>query len=246
MLAAFLLGLVGSLGHCVGMCSAVMLLVARNGAVSGWRMLIVHLGRVSAYAILGGLAGALAYGGGVGLPSMGHAHGAGSAGEAVLPGLRVAQGFLALAVAAMAVYLALALVGRAPSPEIVLARLSRRWGGAMRRLSSRAGRGTLALYLTGLLWGLLPCGLVLTALLTAMAAGSPWRGALAMLAFGLGTCPALLGVGVLAWRRPERPRLWPRHVAALVVLIFGAQTALRGLTAWGWVEHLFIGGLMVW
>lgn len=253
MLAAFLLGLIGSLGHCVGMCSGILLLIGRQGAVTGRRMLLVHLGRTSAYALLGWIAGAFGYSMGVGLPRLAHAHAmadhAGAPGSTLgmaLPGLRLAQGVLALGVAGMAVYLALALLGRARSPEVYLASLTRRWGRTMLRFSARRDSRGLELYAIGLLWGLLPCGLVLTGLLTAVAAGSPWPGALTMLAFGLGTWPALLGVGWLARHGLPMAAPWPRHAAALVVLLFGAQMAFRGLAAWGWVNHLYLGNMMVW
>lgn len=239
MLTAFFLGLAGSLSHCVGMCSAVMMLVGRGRAPSDPRLLVAQLGRLCSYAALGGLAGALGGGAGALLPHAGH-HAA-----APSPGLRLAQGGLALLMAATALYMALALLGRAPSPELALARLTRGWSRMMRRVGARPS-GWLGLYAAGLLWGLLPCGLVLTALLPAAAAGSPARGALAMLAFGLGTLPALLGVGWLGYTGRAAPWLWPRQAAALLVLLFGAQMALRGLAAWGWVGHLSIEGVMLW
>jgi sulfite exporter TauE/SafE len=236
MLAAFLLGLLGSLGHCVGMCGPIALLLGRGRPLGGRELALAHLGRVSTYGLLGagvGLLGLAARG-----PHMAHAHG-----DAAAPaGLTLAQGGLALVVAAAALYQALALLGRAPSPELLLAGLTRRWGRAMRRTG---GSGPLRLYAAGLLWGLLPCGLVLTALLTAVVAGSPVGGALAMLAFGAGTWPALLGVGWLA-RRAAGPLGWPRQLAALVVLLFGAQMGARGLAAWGVVGHLYLGSLMLW
>jgi hypothetical protein len=54
--------------------------------------------------------------------------------------------------------------------------------------------------LAGLLWGLLPCGLVYGALAAAAFAGSPASGAAAMLAFGIGTLPLLLGAGAVLAR----------------------------------------------
>lgn len=240
MLAALLLGLLGSLGHCVGMCGAVTLLLGRGRALGWGRLALAHLGRVTSYALLGaaaGLLGLAARG-----PHAGHGHGH----AAVPAGLTLAQGGLALVVAAAAVYQALALLGRAPSPEILLAGLTRRWGRAMRGAGGVAGRGPLGVYAAGLLWGLLPCGLVLTALLAAAVAGSPVAGAVAMLAFGLGTLPAHLGLGLLARRAPAVPLAWPRHAAALVVLLFGAQMGGRGLAAWGLVDHLYLGSLMLW
>lgn len=47
----------------------------------------------------------------------------------------------------------------------------------------------------GMLWGWLPCGLVYSALGQALVSHSPVIGALSMLAFGLGTLPAMLAGG---------------------------------------------------
>lgn len=47
----------------------------------------------------------------------------------------------------------------------------------------------------GLLWGWLPCGLVYAALALALVSGGAWQGASTLLAFGLGTLPALIALG---------------------------------------------------
>lgn len=245
MLIALLLGLMGSLGHCVGMCSGIVLLLSRRGALTGWRLVLVHLGRISTYALLGLGAGL------VGQTAVGHHHMAHTA-PAVPPGLQQMQGVLALVMAAMAVYLAMALMGWARSPELFLVGVTRRWGRAMQRLTAPTGDRQArpipppAAVALGLAWGFLPCGLVMTALLTAAAAGTPTMGALSMLAFGVGTWPALLGADWLARRGFSRARPWPRQAAALVVLLFSTQMALRALAAWGWVSHLHLGNVMVW
>lgn len=253
MLAAFLLGLSGSLGHCVGMCSGVMLLVSRGGSVMGWRMVVVHVGRVSAYVLLGVGVGVVAQGVGAGMEYMDHQHhGAGLplVGGAVMgwwwPGVRLVQGGMAVVLAGVAVYFALALLGRVPSPEVYLVAVTRRWGRAMRWVSGGGRRWVGELFGVGVLWGLLPCGLVLTALLIAAAAGSVVGGALAMGAFGVGTCPALVVVGWLARRGVGGRVVWSRYVAAVVVMVFGVQMALRGVAFWGWVEHRMLGGVMLW
>lgn len=240
MVAALLLGLLGSLGHCVGMCGAIVLLLGRGRPLGARQLALAHLGRITTYATLGAGAGLLGLAARAPHGAHGHSHGGGPT------GLTLAQGGLALLVATAALYQALALLGRAPSPEILLAGLTRRWGRAMRGADGAAGRGPLRLYAAGLLWGLLPCGLVLTALLTAVVAGSPAQGALAMLAFGAGTLPAHAAVGWLARRITPDLLSWPRHVAALVVLLFGVQMGGRGLAAWGLVDHLYLGSLMLW
>ncbi|EXI92035.1 MAG: hypothetical protein AW12_00876 [Candidatus Accumulibacter sp. BA-94] len=83
-------------------------------------------------------------------------------------------------------------------------------------------RGPLQAFPLGLLWGWLPCGLVYSALATALSSGSAAQGAGLMLAFGVGTLPNLLLAGLLAARLrayTSRPAL--RMVAGLVVLGFG-------------------------
>jgi uncharacterized protein len=57
------------------------------------------------------------------------------------------------------------------------------------------GSGRLML---GLCWGLLPCGLVYSVLLTASAAGSALAGASVMFAFGVGTLPSMFGMSLAA------------------------------------------------
>ena len=66
---------------------------------------------------------------------------------------------------------------------------------AIKASSLPGGTGRLLL---GLCWGLLPCGLVYSVLLTASAAGSPIPGAAVMLSFGLGTLPSMLGMSLSA------------------------------------------------
>jgi len=66
---------------------------------------------------------------------------------------------------------------------------------AVRASSMPGGSGRLLL---GLCWGLIPCGLVYSVLLTASATGTPALGASVMLAFGVGTLPSMLGMSLFA------------------------------------------------
>jgi hypothetical protein len=52
-------------------------------------------------------------------------------------------------------------------------------------------------YVFGMIWGWLPCGLVYAALTLATTAGNEVRSTLTMLAFGLGTLPAVIGIGIM-------------------------------------------------
>ena len=74
----------------------------------------------------------------------------------------------------------------------------------------------------GSIWGWLPCGLVYSVVVAALATGSPWRGAALMLAFGLGTLPALLAMGMAAVRmRAVLQNIWIRRLSGLAVTGFG-------------------------
>jgi uncharacterized protein len=52
-------------------------------------------------------------------------------------------------------------------------------------------------FLFGMVWGWLPCGLVYTALALSLTTGDVSKSALTMLSFGLGTLPAVMGVGIM-------------------------------------------------
>jgi sulfite exporter TauE/SafE len=86
--------------------------------------------------------------------------------------------------------------------------------------------------LLGALWGWLPCGLVYAALATAMTQPAPIMAASAMLAFGLGTLPAVLAAGFAAQQLTRF--LQQRQVRmglALIIIVFGVWTI------WGGLDH---------
>jgi hypothetical protein len=80
----------------------------------------------------------------------------------------------------------------------------------------------------GLVWAWLPCGLVYSVLILALGTGSPVQGALVMLAFGLGTLPNLLGIGLLAGAAARyMESAWLRRAAGLLVMGFGGFALWR-------------------
>ncbi len=229
------MGLLGSLGHCVGMCTPVTLLLSRparrpeDGMVSrGW-MALLHLGRLSTYALLGVLAGIL-----------GHLL------DPWRTSLQPLQGLVALLLASSLGYMAAAVAGWAPPVETLWAGWTGRWGRAVRGLLPQTSAHPLHAYGLGMLWGLLPCGLVYAALILAATMGHPLWAAAGMLLFGLGTLPVLAGMGWLVARGDLQRRERWRRAAALLLLLFSVQMALRGLAAWGLVPHFRLGGLMLW
>ena len=256
---AFLIGLLGSLGHCVGMCGPVTLLLTRpvramttpSRAIAFSWLTSLHLGRLMTYTLLGGFVAALR----LGLSRLGTFLAACVAPGATLPTqpngvlgvFRYFQGGVALGVAALFVYMALATIGRVPSVEVLFTTLTQRWGTLVRAYTAPASRGPAWRPLSlGLVWGLLPCGLVYSALLIAATAPSVWQGGVTMLAFGAGTLPAMATAGWLGARGHVSMRQGARYLAALLIFLVGVQMALRGLAAWGVVGHARVGEIMLW
>lgn len=203
-LALFLVGLLGGT-HCVGMCGGIVGALSM-GVQARWSMhLAYNGGRILSYAAAGAIAGVL------GAASMGL--------EGQVP-VRLILYFVAnLMLVALALYLlgvtkALAFTERAGQA------LWRHLQPLTRRFLP--ARSIAQAFPLGLLWGWLPCGLVYSALASSLTAGSAGRGALMMLAFGLGTLPNLLLAGLVLARLNEfvrRPVI--RRLSGLLVLGFG-------------------------
>lgn len=204
-LALFIVGLLGA-GHCAGMCGGIVGALSLQSPKAGTAAILVHLaynlGRILSYACAGVLAGAL--------------------GQAV-GDLMSLQYALYLFASLMLVALGLYLLG---APQL-LAPVERAGQGLWRRIQPLTGRflpvrGVAQALPLGLLWGWLPCGLVYSALTTALASGSAVRGGLLMLAFGFGTLPNLLLAGLLLsrFRRFVQARA-TRVVSGLLVLGYG-------------------------
>ncbi len=95
----------------------------------------------------------------------------------------------------------------------------------------------------GGLWGWVPCGMVYSVLMTALLTGSAAQGALVMGAFGLGTLPLLLSMGMLGTTlQPLLRKPAVRVLAGALVLSFGVLGLLRVATGMshGWLDAVCI------
>lgn len=163
----------------------------------GRRGVAWHAGRLTTYGVLGGLAGAFG---------------------AALPG----PSWVAAAVSTvLLIWFAGALAGLVPEPTLRIPGVSALAGRAAR------GNGFGPGYLLGLATGLLPCGLVYAALAIPVASGSPLVGALSMVAFGLGTAPALVAMTLGARRLVLRDLRFRRALAAGVLILGLVSVGMR-------------------
>ena len=85
--------------------------------------------------------------------------------------------------------------------------------------------------LLGGLWGWIPCGLVYAMLVVALASGSALNGAATMIAFGLGTLPAMTTAGMLSAQMKTKLRDKRVRIAAGLTVIVMALLGLNRLPA---------------
>lgn len=216
-------GLVTSI-HCVAMCGPLVLTYAVKGAEEGplVKRMFPHFAYQSAkifsYVLVGLLLGTL-----------------GSLFD--IGGLR---GWVTVFAGVFMVLLGLQMTGKFP----VLRRLTFKPPkalvkaiGSLRKKAvadEAAGHVSIATPITfGLLTGLMPCGPLQTAQIAAAGAGSPLNGALAMLGFGLGTAPLMLGFGGVSGMLSAKFKQRMMVVAAILIALLGLVMLNRGLSIVG-------------
>jgi sulfite exporter TauE/SafE len=85
-------------------------------------------------------------------------------------------------------------------------------------------------FLFGMIWGWLPCGLVYAALALATTAGDSLKGGLTMLMFGLGTLPAVVGVGIMTALLTKLSRMHRfKQAIGLFMIVLALLAAIPGL-----------------
>ncbi|MEZ5653397.1 MAG: sulfite exporter TauE/SafE family protein [Burkholderiaceae bacterium] len=180
---------------------------ASAGAISLPRLLAYNGGRVAMYTVLGALAGS-----------------AGSVAwliDGVLPVQQTAFALASLVLLLMGFY----LLGERRFGrwlESVGAPLWRHIQPLAVRTLRIERSGLARLFLIGGLWGLVPCAMVYGTMLSALSTGSAGQGAALMLAFGLGTLPNLLALGLsAAWLGRLRGLPAVRWTVALLLVAFG-------------------------
>ena len=215
LLAIFLTGLLGGV-HCVGMCGGIVGAFSLQLPGKGPRIsyhLAANLGRLTSYVFIGLIAGAL-----------------GSA-SAFLSHLFPAEKVLYVLANLVLIALGLHLAG-IWSGVLILESVG---GGVWKRLQPVFKKlvpiqSLPQAFAAGMVWGWLPCGLVYSVLIAAMASGSALQGGATMLAFGLGTLPNLLLMGLFASQLQRfLARQGVRLAAGLIIVALGLFGLARAL-----------------
>jgi uncharacterized protein len=225
------LGFLGSFGHCVGMCGPLAVAFSLSDKESkdnpkknpkSWQQhlyfhTLLNIGRIFSYAIAGAAIGAI--------------------GSVLVAGGQLAglesdlRRWLAILTGMLLVWMGIVQIKPEGLPNIPFLNpmaqvgLHQRLNNAMMKLSLHSHPLTPALL--GMTWGLIPCGFLYTAQIKAAETSNMTQGALTMLAFGLGTLPSMLGIGVFAGllSRDRRSQLF--RMGGWITLTIGILTLLR-------------------
>lgn len=202
---AFLMGLTGSL-HCAGMCGPLIWMMpfhARKGIRKWTGILVYHQARISVYAAMGWLLFSFR--------------------ELFHPQW---QQYIAISLG-----LALLIVGTLTFLPGSVFRITVPWTAVIQQQAGRfIGKPDIwSLSISGIMNGLLPCGLVYMALSATMAAPDTLHAVLMMYAFGAGTIPMLVALTLLRSRVAGLSLFRMKKFVPVMMLTFGGLLLLRGM-----------------
>jgi sulfite exporter TauE/SafE len=206
---AFSIGFVGSL-HCVGMCGPIALALPVHGKGMFARLtgsFSYNTGRIITYSLLGIMFGLLGKG-------------------FVIAGY---QQWLSLGVgiAILIAYLVPVVVKEKIGMTRIMLPVVMKVKSLLGSFLQQRTPGSFLI--TGILNGLLPCGLVYLAVAGAIATGNVAKSSLFMALFGLGTIPAMLGVAIAKNRITQSMRRHINKAVPVFAVLMACLLVLRGL-----------------
>ena len=233
LLIAVFLGALVSGWHCALMCGGIAAAIERPVALEAplrakselfYLQLIMHFGRVTTYVLLGALAAAV----GVVVWQ-----------QNLIPIQRPLFALTSLILILMGIrLLTLSKSDRLLGGKWLTSKIATYWSKYLGRMASGPSR-----WFSGMLWGLVPCGLVYSVLPLAFLSGDVLTGAGLMLAFGLGTLPNLLLISKFSAALTQFGQYrWVRYLAASLLLSAGSFGLYR---AWVLPEALLKGGFCI-
>ncbi len=196
--------------HCIGMCGPIALsmgLTKKQATNYYLQNLTYQFGRILTYTLLGALLGII----GQGFEFAGF------------------QKYLTIGVGILLIIMALFSFGgkdfasRIPVVNSVLLKVKIKLGGLLQKADYKSR------FTTGILNGLLPCGMVYMALTASLTAGGVWQSAIFMALFGLGTLPFMFAVVLLGNLISLNFRQRVLKFIPVVMVVLGGLFVLRGM-----------------
>ena len=233
LLLAVFLGTLVSGWHCALMCGGIAAAIERPSALESplrpkselfYLQLVMHLGRITTYTLLGAVAA------GVGVVVW-------------QQNIIAIQRPLFALTSFILIFMGFRLVRIGKSQGLLggkwlSSKIAGFWAKYLGGIASGPSR-----WFSGMLWGLVPCGLVYSVLPLAFLSGDIWTGAALMFTFGLGTLPNLLLISKFSAALTQFGQyVWVRYFAASLLLIAGGFGLYR---AWALPEALLKGGFCI-
>ena len=196
--------------HCIGMCGPIALslgLTKKQAANYYFQNLTYQFGRIVTYSLLGALLGIL----GQGFEMAGF------------------QKYLTIAAGILLIIMAVFSFGgkdfasKIPFISRFLYKIKLNLGKLLQKSDYKSR------FLTGIMNGFLPCGMVYMALTASLASGGVWQGSLFMLLFGVGTLPFMFTVVLAGNLITQSFRQKVLKFIPIVMIILGSLFILRGL-----------------
>lgn len=208
LFAALTMGFLGS-AHCIGMCGPLALAMpyGRFGGIRTWIARFVYQsGRLSTYFILGLILGIIGF-------------------SFNLAGI---QQYFSIGLGIMLI--AVLFIPMLFRNSLIMKRyyIFEIW--VKKNIGKYINEDKISgFYITGILNGLLPCGLVWLALISAIALGNGFESGLFMLFFGLGTLPALIATMISYQAIQKRFSFSFKKVSNVITLAIALLLIVRGL-----------------
>lgn len=207
-LSLLLIGLLGST-HCIGMCGGLQQLFI-NMAPDNTQttLLIYHLGRLTSYTIITLIVATIL-----------------SRFAAQTEGLIPYALMIRLLAAVVMIWIGVKHFITIPLPKHLSIATDKLWQwvrGLVQPLLPPKNR--FQVFIVGLAWGWLPCSLVYSALTIALSANHVSASVLAMVVFGLGTMPALIGMGMVSQYLAKNPQT--KHGLAGFLIVIGCYALI--------------------
>jgi len=215
----FAIGLVASVSSCIAVTGGLLVAVAAKyneatGAHSGLQrlkpLIFFNAGRILSYTLLGGVIGAL--------------------GSALTLSAET-NGILTLAASAVMILFGLQMLKLLPSLGMLLPRMPKLLGHKVHELATRDAEGVA--FIMGAATFFLPCGFTQALQLYVLATGSFAIGALTMLAFSVGTLPALLSLSAVSSFATGGFQRHFLKFAGAAVIVLGVMNIQYGLVLTG-------------
>ncbi|WP_458700162.1 sulfite exporter TauE/SafE family protein [Sulfurospirillum sp. 1307] len=218
LFAIISVALLGSLGHCIGMCGGFIVAYSsakidpKSSRISQFfSHMFYSIGRVTSYTFLGAVFGYIG---------------------SVISFSKTSTGYLYFFIGLLMVLMGLSLMGKIRFLTSLECSISS--DGWVKKIFSSLihSKSYLSFYGLGLLNGFLPCGLVYFFAISAAATGSMFWGAVTMFIFGISTIPVLLSFGfIVGFLKSTSFREIMIKTASVVIMAYGIYISYEGFMA---------------